>query len=68
MADDGPGVPEALRHQVFDPFFTTRRDGNGLGLAVARQIAGAHGGKLEVAAAPRGARFVLCLPLAESPA
>lgn len=63
--DHGPGVPEAMREQVFEPFFTTRPEGTGLGLAVVRQIARAHGGQVTVADAPDGgARFTLDLPKA----
>ncbi len=63
VEDDGPGVPEALRAQLFEPFATGRTDGNGLGLALAREVALAHGGDLHYA--PReggGARFLLELP------
>jgi signal transduction histidine kinase len=41
--DTGPGIPAEARKQVFDPFYSTRPDGTGLGLAVAQQIAAAHG-------------------------
>jgi signal transduction histidine kinase len=44
--DDGPGIPAALRNRVFEPFFTTRTAGTGLGLTVARAVASAHGGDL----------------------
>jgi len=63
VEDDGPGVPEDLRAQLFEPFATGRTDGNGLGLALAREVALAHGGELRYA--PReggGARFILELP------
>jgi two-component system, NtrC family, sensor histidine kinase HydH len=42
VADTGLGVPAELRHRVFEPFFTTRAEGIGLGLAIARQIVEAH--------------------------
>ncbi len=65
VADSGPGVPSDLRDRVFDPFFTTRPRGTGLGLAVARQIVEAHGGQIAVGDGPRGgARFVVRLPAA----
>jgi signal transduction histidine kinase len=64
VADSGPGVPPELRERVFEPFFTTRSRGVGLGLAVARQIVQAHGGKIEVGDAPAGgARFSVRLPV-----
>jgi signal transduction histidine kinase len=63
VEDSGPGLPEAVRARLFEPFFTTRPRGTGLGLAVSRAIARAHGGELEAAPPDgRGARFVLTLP------
>jgi signal transduction histidine kinase len=47
VADSGPGVPEALRERIFYPFFTTREDGSGVGLAEAQKIVASHGGVLE---------------------
>ena len=69
VADSGPGVPHELRERVFEPFFTTRAKGVGLGLAVARQIVEAHGGRIEVGEGPGGgARFALTLPAARAQA
>jgi signal transduction histidine kinase len=65
VADEGPGVPEGSREQIFEPFVTTRADGTGLGLAVSRAIARRHGGDLGLEAGGPGARFVLRLPLAD---
>ena len=60
-----PASPAEIRERIFEPFFTTRRRGTGLGLAVARQIVEAHGGRIEVGAADGGgARFTLTLPAA----
>lgn len=64
VEDDGPGVPGDARERIFEPFHTTRANGTGLGLSVARAVARAHAGELALGDAPSGgARFVLTLPL-----
>src|SRR5262249_17599265 len=63
VTDTGPGIPADVRERVFEPFFTTRPRGTGLGLAVARQIVEAHGGTIAAGDRPGGgARFTLRLP------
>ena len=63
VRDDGPGVPAALREQIFTPFFTTREKGTGLGLAFVREIVRDHGGEVAVAdAAGGGSVFSFELP------
>ncbi|PKO53774.1 MAG: two-component sensor histidine kinase [Betaproteobacteria bacterium HGW-Betaproteobacteria-2] len=63
VADNGPGIPADQRDQVFDPFYTKRRGGLGLGLAVVRQIVAAHHGEINVGvSAMQGAEFRLRLP------
>ncbi len=67
LTDNGPGIPAALRARVFEPFFTTRAQGTGLGLAVVRAIAEAHGGVAWVESPPgEGATFGIRLPIAPS--
>ena len=53
VTDDGPGIPEDRRELVFQPFFTTKKqkEGRGLGLYIAREIAAYHGGTLALAEA-----------------
>jgi signal transduction histidine kinase len=66
VEDTGPGLPPTLQREVFKPFFTTKAQGMGMGLSIARSILQAHGGHLFVDDARRvGARFTLTLPLAE---
>lgn len=65
VRDSGPGIPPEVLPQVFEPFYTTRADGTGLGLAVVRKIALAHDAHIEASNGPEGgARFVLDWPLA----
>jgi len=66
VADDGPGVPEAIASRIFEPLFTTAagQGGHGLGLAISRALVGAHGGTLNLDSQASGARFVIDLPAA----
>lgn len=60
VVDDGPGVPELLRPRVFDPFFSRREGGIGLGLTIVQQIVQVHGGEINVSeSAWGGAAFNL---------
>jgi signal transduction histidine kinase len=64
VEDEGPGVSQADAPRLFEPFFTTRTNGTGLGLAVVRRVVVAHGGTVQVSPRPeRGVRFELHLPL-----
>ena len=61
--DNGPGIEEALHEKIFEPFYTSRAKGTGLGLAVVRAVAEAHGGEAWVySVPPNGATFVIRLP------
>ncbi len=67
VADTGDGIPPEALPRVFDPYFTTKAKGLGLGLAIARRIVEEHGGKIEVESQPaRGSRFSVILPLEAS--
>ena len=67
VADDGPGVPDAMRDRLFEPFVTGRADGTGLGLAIARELADAHGGVLELRSGAAGAGAAFTLTLKQDP-
>ena len=63
VADNGLGIDEDARDQIFDPFYTSREEGTGLGLALCRKIVDNHGGSIEVeTAAGEGTEFVLTFP------
>ncbi len=63
VADNGLGMAENVRDQIFDPFFTSRKDGTGLGLALCRKIVDNHGGSIEVeTASGEGSEFVIVFP------
>ena len=68
VEDTGRGITEENLSRIFNPFFTTRRGGTGLGLPAVRRIARAHGGQVEVRSKPgAGSTFTLRLPLSARP-
>jgi signal transduction histidine kinase len=67
ISDNGPGIPEAVRKKVFQPFFSTKEEGSGLGLSIAARIMEEHGGRLELMSQEEaGATFVITLPVKET--
>jgi signal transduction histidine kinase len=63
IADSGPGIASAIREKIFNPFFTTKSNGTGLGLSVSYGIVQAHGGSIDISsAAGQGATFRVRLP------
>lgn len=79
VSDSGLGVPPDLREKIFSPYFTTKRDGSGIGLALALQVIAAHGGQIEVVSpagasggplaggsSDKGACFIVRIPLNQS--
>jgi hypothetical protein len=68
VEDPGPGIPSDLRAQVFKPFFTTKREGNGLGLAISARIVAEHGGHIGYRCPPGGGTvFTVTLQQARPP-
>ncbi len=67
LADTGPGVPDELREEIFNPFVTTKKTGVGLGLSIVSKIVDGHHGSIRVENAPAGgAVFTLFFPLEEA--
>jgi signal transduction histidine kinase len=68
VIDTGIGMTADIRSKIFDPFYSTRPGGSGLGLPTTRKIVEAHGGSIDVESLPgRGSRFSLRFPLAPTP-
>lgn len=63
VADNGPGIPEEVRANLFDAFVTTKPDGTGLGLALVAKLVRDHGGVVEYESVPRRTEFRIRLPL-----
>jgi signal transduction histidine kinase len=67
LTDSGPGVPDAMREEIFNPFVTTKKTGVGLGLSIVSQIIDGHHGSIRVENGPQGgASFVIFFPLEET--
>lgn len=62
VTDDGPGLPDSIRDEIFDPFVSGRENGTGLGLALVSKIVSDHGGWISVTSAPGRTTFRLSLP------
>jgi signal transduction histidine kinase len=63
IRDSGGGIPPEALSRIFQPFFTTKATGTGLGLAVVRRIVEGHGGAIAVGRPTSGAEFLVRLPL-----
>jgi signal transduction histidine kinase len=70
IADDGHGIPDAIRERIFDPFFTTKPvgEGTGLGLDIVRRLVNRNRGTIEVESKPGRTVFTVTLPVANGPA
>jgi signal transduction histidine kinase len=65
VEDDGPGLPDAVREALFEPFQVGPGGGTGLGLPIARQLVIAHGGTIDVRSSREGSIFTVTLPTAD---
>ena len=67
VSDTGPGIPPDRRARLFEPFYSGKPNGTGLGLTIAERIVAAHGGRIEIDSEPgRGTRVTLLFPLQEA--
>ena len=67
VQDNGPGIPEDLRANLFEPFVTTKINGSGLGLAFVAKTIADHGGVIEVDSVARRTIFRLTFPITDEP-
>lgn len=64
IKDSGPGIPEDIKKKIFEPFYTTKIHGLGLGLTLTKNVVESHGGEIEVESAEgRGTTFIISLPV-----
>lgn len=61
ISDNGPGIPESIQARIFQPNFTTKSNGNGLGLAISKHIVEGSGGRIEFETSPKGTTFYIYL-------
>jgi signal transduction histidine kinase len=66
IADTGPGIPKEFQERIFQPFYTTKRDGTGLGLPLSQRIITAHKGNIQFSSFPGGTIFTVRLPVAKT--
>ncbi|MCX5752217.1 MAG: ATP-binding protein, partial [Candidatus Krumholzibacteria bacterium] len=63
LADTGAGIPEDIADKLYNPFFTTKPEGTGMGLSISRKIAEGHGGRIYHRSTPgKGTSFIIELP------
>lgn len=65
VSDCGPGIASDRIAKLFEPFFSTKRDGMGLGLSISRSLVSAHGGRIWCESTPAGSTFRFCIPAAD---
>lgn len=62
VQDDGPGIPSELRTRIFEPFFSTKETGTGLGMSIVHSLVSLHGGTIDLDTCSRGTRFDITIP------
>jgi signal transduction histidine kinase len=62
VTDDGPGIPADVLPRIYEPFFSTKGTGTGMGMAIVHSLVTMHGGKIDIDTSQRGTRFAVELP------
>jgi signal transduction histidine kinase len=62
VCDDGPGIPAEVLPRIFEPFFSTKESGTGMGMAIVHCLVAMHGGTIDIATSPSGTQFEIELP------
>jgi two-component system, NtrC family, sensor histidine kinase HydH len=68
VADDGPGIPDEVRHRIYEPFFSTKEGGTGLGMSIVHSMVALHGGVIGIDSGPHGTRCEVVMPRSIGPA
>ena len=62
VQDDGPGIPDEARDRIYEPFFSTKEGGTGLGMSIVHSLVSQHGGWIDLDTGSRGTRFAVHIP------
>jgi signal transduction histidine kinase len=62
VEDNGPGIPEDVRERIYEPFFSTKEGGTGLGMSIVHSLVALHGGTINLTTGPTGTRFEIAIP------
>lgn len=63
VQDDGPGIPDEVKRRIYEPFYSTKESGTGLGMSIVHSLVSLHGGSIHIDTSPRGTRFDVRIPL-----
>jgi signal transduction histidine kinase len=62
VRDDGPGIPEHVRTRIYEPFYSTKEGGTGLGMSIVHSLVSLHGGSIDLQTGPEGTMFEVTIP------
>ena len=62
VTDDGPGIPDHVRTRIYEPFFSTKEGGTGLGMSIVHSLVSLHGGAIDLRTGPDGTTFDVVIP------